>query len=169
MRNRGSISTAIILIAVGFWFLALEIFPGVKDFAYGDKFWPIPIMGVGALLLLVGLITRSPGMFIPASIVGGIGGLLYYQNWTGNWESWAYAWALIPAFVGIGIILVGLAERKRGVLFGGAWTLFSGLLLFGIFGSIFGGSILVARYWPVLVIALGLLILGRSFIRQPLD
>ena len=42
-------------------------------------------------------------MMVPASIVTGIGGLLYWQNATGRWESWSYAWALIVASVGVSI------------------------------------------------------------------
>ena len=38
--------------------------------------------------------------------------MLYWQNQTGNWESWAYAWALIPGFVGVGTIVMGLWEGK---------------------------------------------------------
>jgi hypothetical protein len=169
MRNRGSISTALILIALGCWFLAVELFPGVKAFSNGLTTWPVPVIGIGVLLLLIGLFVRVPGLYIPACIVGGIGGLLYYQNLTGNWASWAYVWALIPAFVGVGIILLGIDQRKRGPIMGGAWTLFTGLLLYGIFGTAFGGAFIVTRFWPVLVIALGLVILGRTLIRPSVD
>ncbi len=40
---------------------------------------------------------------MPSIIVGGIGGILAYQDYTGHWESWSYLWTLIPGFVGLGI------------------------------------------------------------------
>src|SRR3990172_3250669 len=122
MRTRSSLASAFVLIAIGAWFLSVELFPQVKTFAYGRETWPLPIIGIGVLLVSIGLITWVPGLFIPAAIVSGIGGLLYWQNATGNWESWAYAWALIPGFFGIGVGLMGLLEGKRGeALRSGGW------------------------------------------------
>jgi hypothetical protein len=166
MKTRSNIATALVLIGVGAWFLAIEMSPAVKAFAYGSATWPLPIIGIGAGLALIGLLTWTPGTFIPACIVAGIGGLLYYQNTTGDWESWSYAWALIPGFVGVGIILAGLLDRKRGAIAGGGWTLFSSLVLLAIFGSFLGGWWVVTRYWPALVILLGLLILGQGIFRR---
>ena len=73
-------------------------------------------------------------MFIPASIITGIGSVLYYQNATGDWASWSYLWTLIPGFVAFGLLLFGLLTRKRGAYIAGLWNLFGSLLFFGIFG-----------------------------------
>jgi len=102
----------------------------------------------------------------PACIVGGIGVLLYWQNVTGNWESWAYAWTLIPGFVGVGIVLTGLLSRgnRQSVHEGGTLILIS-LVLFAIFGSFFGALGLMGKYWPILLVALGLLMLIRPLFR----
>jgi hypothetical protein len=168
MRNRdkGNIVVALVLIAIGLWFLAVELFPALKDWVYGTLTWPAPIIGVGVLLALIGLLTWNPDLMIPACIVAGIGGLLYYQNSSGNWGSWAYAWALIPGFAGVGALLAGILQGKRGAAIGGLWTILSSLLLFAIFGSFLGGSNLLGKYWPVLLIALGLLILVQGLVRR---
>jgi hypothetical protein len=167
MRNRGSIATALMLIGIGAWFLAIQFSPMIKDFAYGASTWPLPIIGIGAFIALLGLLTWSPGMFIPACIVAGVGGLLYYQNTTGDWASWSYAWALIPGFVGVGILLTGLCVRKRGPTLTGFWMAFISVLVFSIFGAFFGAT-LINNFWPVLIIALGLYILLRGmFKRRP--
>jgi len=163
--KRANVSTALVLIAIGVWFLAIELVPGVKSFAYGSETWPIPIIGIGALLALVGIVSWVPGMLVPASIVGGIGAMLYWQNVTGNWESWAYAWALIPVFVGVGIMLAGLLSRQRRTVTGGIWVALIGLVLLAVFGSFLGGWEVMGRYWPILLILLGLLFLGRGLIR----
>ena len=89
MRTRSSLATALVLIGIGAWFLSVQLFPQVKAFAYGSETWPLPIIGIGVLLASLALITWTLGLFIPACIVAGIGGLLYWQNLTGNWESWA--------------------------------------------------------------------------------
>jgi hypothetical protein len=166
MRTRASLATAFVLIAIGAWFLSVELFPQVKSFAYGRETWPLPIIGIGVLLAAIGLITRVPGLFVPASIVSGIGGLLYWQNTTGNWQSWAYAWALIPGFAGVGMLLSGLSGRERRTVTAAGWMIFNSLVLFAIFGSFLGGIGLLSQYWPVLVILLGVLILAQGLFRR---
>ncbi len=166
MKSRGKIAMAILLMALGGWFLAIEFVPQVEHFAYGATTWPLPIVGTGVLLALLALFTWTPGMMVPAAIVGGVGSLLYWQNLTGNWASWAYAWALIVVFVGVGIGLAALMQRSRSGLAGAGWTIFIGLLQFVIFGAFLGGDTIIRRYWPVTLIVLGLLLLLQGFFRR---
>lgn len=166
MKSQPRIAIALFLIILGLWYLLIELSPQIERFAYGRETWPLQIIGVGALLALLGLATWSPGMMIPAAIVGGIGGLLYWQNATGNWGSWAYAWALIIIFVGIGIALTGLMEKSRGTLVGAGWTVFVGVVQFLIFGAFLGGSVLIQKFWPVAIILLGVILLARGFVRK---
>lgn len=160
--RRSSIAVALVLILIGGWFLAVQLMPSLWEWAYGHYTWPLPIIGIGALLLVIGLVFWLPGMAIPACIVGGIGGLLYWQNTTGNWDSWAYAWSLIPGFVGVGIVLVGLLERRGSTVRGGIWLCLISLILFVVFGSFLGGLGIIGSYWPVLLIAGGMVLLGRA-------
>jgi hypothetical protein len=79
--------------------------------------WPLIVIGVGAAFLLFGAGTSAVGLVIPGSIVLGIGCLLYVQNLTGWWASWAFAWALIPGFTGLGLYgfdrLTGASEGLK--------------------------------------------------------
>lgn len=101
-------------------------------------------------------------MAVPACIVSGVGALLLYQNTSGDWGSWSYAWSLIPGFVGIGTILAGLCgDRTAGSLAGGAWMLFVSLVLFVVFGSWLGKLRILGDYWPALLIVVGVLMLLR--------
>ena len=162
-RHRSSLAGGLVLILLGVWFLVAQLVPGLQIWFS----WPLSIVGVGALLLVIGLLTGVPAMAVPACIVGGIGGLLYWQNATGNWESWAYAWTLIPGFVGVGIVLSGLlGGEARQAMRGGGWLILISLVLFTVFGSFFGGLGLLGPYWPVLLILLGLLIIVRSLFRS---
>lgn len=168
VRRRSNLASGLVLILLGLLFLSYQLMPGWWVWLNVEMTWPLIVVGVGAFLLLLGLVAGEPGMAIPACIVGGIGGLLYWQNSTGNWASWAYAWTLIPGFVGLGIILASLLGEGRlweGLNSGGGLLLTS-LVMFAIFSSFLGGMDIFGPYWPVLLIALGLLILLRSYINS---
>jgi hypothetical protein len=155
----------VILMILGGLFLLGQAAPDLFGWS-GVSSWPLIIVGVGILLLLIGAATGAAGMAVPAAIVGGIGGLLYWQNATGNWQSWAYAWTLIPGFVGVGTLVAGLLEGKGQMVRGGLWLIVISFILFAVFSAImapfFGGPTFLGRYWPVLLILLGLLLLGRA-------
>jgi len=162
-QRRSSLAGGLVLVLLGALFLAVQWVPGLQLWFS----WPLIIIGIGVLLLIVGLLTGVPAMAMPACIVGGIGGLLYWQNATGNWESWAYAWTLIPGFVGVGMVLSGLlGGDTRQTVRGGGWLILISLVLFAVFASFFGALGLVGRYWPVLLIGLGLLVLAQSLFRS---
>jgi len=160
--RRTGLAMGLVLILIGLWFLAAQLIPGLRRFGFH---WPLMIIGVGVFLFLLGLVTRTPSLSIPACIVGGIGGLLYWQFMTGRWGSWSYAWALIPGFVGLGMIVTGLLGEKRGEMFRGGGTLIViSLILFAIFGSFLGGFFGLGQYWPVLLVLLGLFLLVQPFL-----
>jgi hypothetical protein len=126
--------------------------------------WPMIIIAVGAGLFLLGLIIRSPAMSVPAAIVAGIGGILYYQNRTGEWGSWSYMWALIPGFVGLGMVVGSLLGAKELKIADGIRQMVISLVLFLIFGAFFGGFRGLGQYWPVLLIGAGVILLILYFI-----
>jgi hypothetical protein len=145
----------------------VELSPVVRAFAYGRDTWPYEILGFAALLLLAGLVSWQPGYVIPAAIVGGLGGALLYTNTTGDWSAWAYLWALIPGFVGVGLFLFGAwSGHVRGPWIAAGWLLAVSAVLFGVFGSFLGGPRSLAQWWPVALIALGLVFLAQSFGRR---
>jgi len=163
-RRRSNLLGGLLLILLGTGVLALQLLPGTSlSFS-----WPWIIIGFGVLMFLVGALTAIPALAIPACIIGGIGGILYYQTITGDWDSWAYVWALIPGFVGLGIVLSGLlgGDAPGAIRAGGLLVLIS-LVLFASAGAFFGASGLIGSYWPVLLILLGLvLLLGPLFQRR---
>ena len=91
--------------------------------------------------------------------------LFYWQDATGNWDSWAYAWTLIPGFVGVGVLLEGLLSGNFRRAWGGGMTLIViSAVMFLIFGSFLGGPISLGQWWPVLLILLGLWMLVSMLI-----
>lgn len=166
MHNRGSIIGGLILILVGALFLLLQAFPELAAQFNPDLQWPLIIIAVG-LLFIVGAVLGEASLAVPGAIIGGIGGLLYYQNLSGNWESWAYVWALIPGFVGLGLMLMGVLDReKRSSIRDGIRLIFISLILFAIFGGFLGGFYGLRQFWPLLLIIAGVWLLWRNRSRQ---
>jgi hypothetical protein len=165
--DRSRMAVGLALLAVGGYFLAAQFYPALGDWINIEFSWPLIVIGVGLFLLVIGLLSGEPDMAVPACIVGGIGGILYYQNTTGDWDSWAYAWALIPGFVGLGMLLSALlGGRGRGDITGGVWMLVISAVMFSIFGSFLGGPQLLGDYWPVLLILLGIWLFARAVFRR---
>jgi hypothetical protein len=156
MHKQSSIIVGTILIVVGVSVLLAQFFPGLAPNLDLSLQWPLIVIAVGCLLLVTALFS-APTMAIPGSIVAGIGSILYVQNLTNTWSSWSYVWALIPGFVGTGLIIAGLLghERRNSWREGGRLIIVSGVM-FLIFGAFFNGLGGIGRYWPVLLIGLGL-------------
>lgn len=165
-RNRTTLVLGILLVLLGIYFVLVNAVPGFAQLISITFSWPVIIMLVGAGLLILGLLIGAPDMAVPAFIVAGIGGILYYQNISGNWSSWSYLWTLIPGFSGLGILASKLlgAHRKNAVR-EGLDAIGTSLVLFVIFGAIFGAFKQLGPYWPVLLIAAGLVIGARALIK----
>lgn len=164
IKKRSNLAGGIILILVGGALLAAQLYPDLFYWLDPGRSWPLIVIGVGAVMLIIGLITGVPALAVPACIVGGIGGILYWQNATGYWDSWAYVWTLIPGFVGVGIILSGLLSgQPRKAFLEGGRTVMVSLVLFAIFGFIFARNQFQGILWPSLIIGVGVIILIRQF------
>jgi fucose permease len=137
--------------------------------------WPffIIVPGVALMILALGSNTSAERLIVPGTVATVVGLLLFYQNLTNHWESWAYAWALIfPTAVGLGLLIQGsFRGRPTQVRVGLRFTV-TGLALFlvgafffeaiiGISGNRFGrlsGTVLAAG-----LVALGLILLLVNF------
>lgn len=167
-QNRSTLFLGLLLILLGAWLIVTRQVPSIREWLDANFLWPMWVIGAGGLILLIGLINGNPGMAVPAAIVAGIGGILYYQELNQNYGSWAYMWTLIPGFVGVGSILAGLlGENTRRNIGHGLNQLFISAVLFLIFASFLGGLNLLGTYGaPVVLILLGVYVLGRGFIRS---
>jgi len=170
-KGRGAtLVVGLMFILLGVFFLVMQLVPGLRGWLDPGFWWPLAIVAVGVLLLLLGVVTSAPALVVPACIFAGIGALLFWQNATGRWGTWAYAWTLIPGFVGVGLFLLGLVSSKeRQSIAAGLWLMFISGVMFLVFGSLFGGFRgpwrQLAAYWPLLLIAGGLLTLLEVVLR----
>ncbi len=155
MQKRSSVIGGLLMILIGVFFLTTEMFPELAAQLNTARYWPLIIVGLGGLFLVSALL-GTPPLAVPGSIITGIGGILYYQNATGNWASWAYVWTLIIGFVGIGILLSSLLERRgREMAYAGVRLIVISLVLFGIFAAFFNGLGQLNVIGPVALIVLG--------------
>jgi hypothetical protein len=162
-RRRSNIAGGLVLILIGGLFLAAQLSPEAFEWFDLETNWPLIVIGVGLLMLLIGLVSGEPGMAVPACIIGGIGGLLYWQHTTDNWDSWSYVWTLIPGFVGAGIILSGLLSGQlRTAIREGSGAVLVSLVLFAIFGSFLGSQDFAGPVLPILLIVCGVLFLIQT-------
>ncbi len=165
--QRTSLTVGIILVVLGAIFIAANLIPSFRVLLNQANTWPMIIELVAAGLLVLGLMLGVPDMAVPATIVAGIGGILWWQNSSGNWSSWAYMWALIPGFVGVGMLLAKvLGGRERYSVTSALSTIGSSLVMFVIFGAFFGGFSWMGPYWPVMLIVAGLLIGLNTLVKR---
>jgi hypothetical protein len=133
--------------------------------------WPLYVIVPGAVVFLLGLVTGAAGegLVVVGSIVTTVGLLLFYQNTTGHWQSWAYAWALVaPTSVGVGQIIYGVVKGEKSRIGSGIGLVTVGGTIF-VVGAIFfeliigiSGFRLGPIWLPVILIGLGVLGLIRT-------
>ena len=167
-QNRSNLALGLILLIIGGWLLVSRQVPELQAWMENNFTWPMWTIGAGLIVLFIGLFTNAPGMAVPAAIISGIGGILYYQNATGDYASWSYMWTLIPGFVGVGSILAGLlGEHTRRNLNSGLRLIVTSTVLFLIFATFFGGLSILGEFGlPIVLILLGLYVLVRGFFRS---
>lgn len=172
-RGGGSgIALGVVLVVVGLFALGVVVF-GIDLTQYG---WPLFVIIPGLTLLVVGFLGGGVGASVPGGIVTMLGLVLAYQSSTGDWASWAFAWALVaPGGVGLGLYLQALRDRDPATLRRGRTLLFIAAMIFMIgfvlFESILGISgmdygIFGKAALPGLLIVIGIILLVRSVQRS---
>jgi hypothetical protein len=172
-RTRGlaALAVGLGLIALGVLFLLGTVF----QIDIWGRLWPFFIIVPGLLFFVGMVLIGKPGapLAVPGSIVTTVGLILFFQNATGLWSTWAYAWALIfPTAVGIGVAIAGFwgddanAVRAGTIMAGVGMAI---LLFFAFFFEVILnlnglrsgpiGRVLI----PMLIIAAGLVLLVFAF------
>src|SRR5262249_1802125 len=127
------------LVLIGAIFLAQQFFGDSLGFLSFGFLWPLFVL-VPGLAFFAAMLRGGKGassLAIPGSIITIAGILLFYQNATGHWQSWAYGWALIaPTGVGVGRIIQGRWSGNPFAQRGGRRLVAIGLTLF-LVGAVF--------------------------------
>ncbi len=152
-----------LLIVLGVFFLVTRIVPGFLD----TFSWPFVVIGVGAIFLVLALVTWTPGLAVPAFIIGGIGMPPVLDEPHRGVVALVVRLGLIPGFVGVGVAVNELLEgRPLRALVEGGWPILISLLLFFLFGSFFGGLSWQGPWWAIVLIAIGVLVILRPLVRK---
>lgn len=148
-----------VLVGAGVLLLGVNIFlGGVANIALPLVF----LMLGGAFYLLVPFASErwswAPLLYLPGSILAALGVIFLLNVVTQDWASWAYAWLLLLAGSGFGMVLANrdLGWRKEFTL-GGWIAVVAGITLFALFGAIAGGPFIKIMA-PILLVAGGLLL-----------
>jgi len=164
LRRGGSLIGGLILILIGSFFLLRLWLPLPIEIN-----WALFVVAIGLIFLIAAALSGVGGLAIPGCIVGGIGAILYYQNISGNWESWAYLWTLIPGFIGIGIIIASLFNPHARIDASGWFLILLSSIGFILFGGILGGvaffGVDITTYWPLVLILIGVYHLLHPWMR----
>lgn len=167
------LGTILVLVGAG-WFVLREL--RIDPFeAVAGAGWPFFVIIPGVVLLVASLVRTPPngvGLAIAGSIVTTVGAVLLYQQATGHWESWAYAWALVgPGAAGLGMLGYGLIFGQRDLLGFGARLVAIGAAIFAVgywyFETIFASGrapLELGQWWPVVLVGVGLLALAAGLL-----
>lgn len=112
--KHGSVVVGGILIIIGAIFLFINVFR--IDFG---RIWPIIFFIIGAGFYLPVLLMphdrrNLSSLLIPGTILFGLGAIFFYNIFASDWGSWAYIWTLIPAAVGLGLLLAARVGEWGG-------------------------------------------------------
>jgi len=157
------------LIGGGALLLVLRLF----DWRIGDHLWPFFVIVPGVVVLAISATTpgRESRFLAPAgAVVAGTGVILLAQALTGYFQSWAYAWTLLPVCAGAALMFVGRRDADPATAAAGSRLVKGGALLFVCFAVAFEGLIF-HRYLslgagglvlPIVLIAAGVVVLLRG-------
>jgi len=165
--NATNLAAGVSLVVVGILLLVGRIL----GISLGRFLWPFYIIVPGVLLFVFALTTgdSGEGLAIAGSIVTMVGLVLLYQNTTGHWQSWAYAWALVaPTSIGLGQMVYGSLKGREHVVKSGLGLARVGGIIFVVAALFFELVIGISGFgsigWPVLLIGAGVLLLLRNLL-----
>jgi hypothetical protein len=151
---RQTIVLAVVLIMVGIGALTANVVPDVGG-------WIVLLIGIG--LLAIFAVTRLYGTLVPGGIMAGLGaGILASQSLTLADEAMG---GIIVLGLGLGFLSIWVIGALAKVQEHHPWPLIPGgiLVTIGVALMIGGQALELLRFWPVLLIGLGAIVLWRGW------
>jgi hypothetical protein len=169
-RQRANVLIGAALVLLGIGFLLVQ----TLKIDIWTISWPLYVIVPGVVMIVIALAAGQGGL--PLTIFGTVttvvGLLLWYQEVSGHFESWSYAWALVmPGAVGLGMTIHGLSTSQPDLLHRGLRLSGIGLVLCLVGLSFFewtldlggfGESVVGKLVGPVVLIGLGIYLLWRQ-------
>jgi hypothetical protein len=152
---RGNIVVAIILIAIGIGALALNAMPDLGG-------WVVLVIGLG--LLVTFPFVRHYGALVPGGIMTGLGaGIVASEAMTLTDEGTG---GVIVLGLGLGFLAIWVIGALSRIAEHHPWPLIPGgiLAVIGTALVIGGQAVELLRFWPSVLIVLGVIVLARGII-----
>jgi len=155
-----------VLIGIGVLLLLLQMYGNA-----GHYVWPFFIITPGVLLALLGAVggRRSRHAAVSGAMLAGVGTILLVQTVFDYFQSWAYAWTLLPFFAGAGLVFASRGEGDPELAVTGRsmmrWSAVAFAVLAILFEVlIFDGGLFGGRYIaPVILIVIGSFLVFSRF------
>jgi len=173
--RRGSRITSLVFGASFILFGLLLLVGQLLHIDFLSLLWPFFIIVPGVALFLAALLASGKSgepLAISGSIITMVGCILLFQNVTGLWSTWAYAWALIaPTSIGLGLLLWGAIKGHPDKVKEGLNLAGIGLVIFLVAGAFFELVLGVSGFGlgplalPFLLIGLGIVLILVNVIR----
>lgn len=160
-HNQGPLLPGIILVSVGAAFLLAEL-----NIIKSEMIWPMFILAPGLGFLIMYFYNENrranAGLLIPGMITSLIGAFFFYLNAT-DWKNMEFLWPVFPMIVGVSFLAFyfggGRQKKDQGILIPAGILLGVGIL-FVIFARF------SYKFWPVILIVLGLIMLVNTRKRE---
>lgn len=173
-RRMGPALLGGLLVVAGLGAFALQTSGVELGELIGEHGWPFFVIVPGLVLLGATALVEPPrgvGFAVSGAIVTTVGGILLYQNATETWDTWAFAWALIPAAAGAATAVYGLLVNAPDQVTAGSRVAVIGAVLF-IAGMWFFSPILangrppveLGDWWPLILVAIGAVIIVSAIV-----
>jgi len=136
-----------------------------KNWGIWAEAWPLEVLALALGFALSAIFMRVAALAVPAFIIGLNGLLLGFCAITGLWQAWAILWPIEPLSIGLGLLVLSIANKSAGVKLA-ATILFSvaGMGFFiTAFISVFNHTILRFAV-PAMLFVTGLLLVGSFFV-----
>jgi DNA-binding CsgD family transcriptional regulator len=138
--NRLVTTASLVLIGLGILSFALNFIVG---WTLNISLPLVTLMLGGAFFFLAGVLARkwewtwADLLYMPASLLAVLGVIFLLDVITGDWNSWAYAWLLLVAGLGLGVLLTNHTRGwPRPVSQISAVVIVGALVLFVLFGGL---------------------------------
>ena len=173
-RRMGPALLGGLLVVAGLGAFALQTAGVQFGELIGEHGWPFFVIVPGLVLLGATALVDPPrgvGFAVSGAIVTTVGGILLYQNATDTWDTWAFAWALIPAAAGAAMAVYGLLVDAPDQVTVGSRVAVIGAVLF-IAGMWFFSPILangrppieLGDWWPLVLVGIGAVIIVSAIL-----